>query len=136
MFNLTGKTALVTGASGGIGSAIAKALATQGATVCLSGTREAVLEEVRASLPGEGHQIATCNLSDPESVEALIPAALEKLVKDGAHHMMTLPGATPIEGGEPVMIEGQCVGAVGVSGVQSFQDGVVARAGVAALSSG
>ena len=79
MFNLTGKTALVTGASGGIGSAIARALATQGATVCLSGTREAVLEEVRASLPGEGHQIATCNLSDPESVEALIPAALEKL---------------------------------------------------------
>lgn len=63
-------------------------------------------------------------------------AALEKLVKDGAHHMMTLPGATPIEGGEPVMIEGQCVGAVGVSGVQSFQDGVVARAGVAALTSG
>jgi 3-oxoacyl-[acyl-carrier protein] reductase len=83
MFNLTGKTALVTGASGGIGSAIARALATQGATVCLSGTREAVLEEVRASLPpvseGQGHQIATCNLSDPESVEALIPAALEKL---------------------------------------------------------
>ena len=63
-------------------------------------------------------------------------AALEKLVKDGAHHMMTLPGATPIEGGEPVMIEGQCVGAVGVSGVQSFQDGVIARAGVAALTSG
>lgn len=79
MFNLSGKTALVTGASGGIGSAIAHALAEQGASVCLSGTREAVLEEVRASLPGTGHQIATCNLSDAASVDALVPAAVEKL---------------------------------------------------------
>lgn len=58
----------------------------------------------------------------------------EKLVLDGKPHMAHLPGATPVEGGEPIMIEGQCVGAVGVSGVQSFQDGIIARAGVAALT--
>ena len=79
MFDLSGKTALVTGASGGIGAAIAQALAAQGATICLSGTREAVLEEVRGTLAGTGHQIAVCNLSDTASVEALVPAALEKL---------------------------------------------------------
>ncbi len=76
MFDLTGKTALVTGASGGIGRSIAKALSEQGARVALSGTRQAVLEEVASSLPGETH-IATCNLSDPESVKALIPSVEE-----------------------------------------------------------
>ena len=73
MFDLTGKTALVTGASGGIGRSIAAALSAQGAKVALSGTRQAVLEEVAASLPGETF-IATCNLSDVESVAALVPS--------------------------------------------------------------
>ena len=73
MFDLTGKTALVTGASGGIGRAIAAALSAQGAKVALSGTREAVLEEVASTLPGETY-IAPCNLSDMESVAGLVPS--------------------------------------------------------------
>jgi 3-oxoacyl-[acyl-carrier protein] reductase len=74
MFDLTGKTALITGASGGIGSAIAKALHGHGATVVLSGTREDTLEAVRARL-GERAHVAPCNLADPLSVEALPKAA-------------------------------------------------------------
>ena len=70
MFDLSGKVALVTGASGGIGGAIAKRLHAQGASVVLSGTRAEALEAVKAEL-GERAHIATCNLSDPESVEAL-----------------------------------------------------------------
>lgn len=74
MFDLTGKCALVTGASGGIGGAIAKALHAQGATVALSGTRREALEAVAAEL-GERAFVTPANLSDPESVAALIPAA-------------------------------------------------------------
>ncbi len=77
MFDLTGKTALVTGASGGIGSAVAKALAAQGATVALSGTREDALKAVAADIPGA--VIVPCNLGDAEAVETLIPAAIEAL---------------------------------------------------------
>ena len=77
MFDLTGKTALVTGASGGIGSAVARALAAQGATVALSGTREDALKAVAAEIPGA--VIVPCNLGDAEAVEGLIPAALEAL---------------------------------------------------------
>jgi 3-oxoacyl-[acyl-carrier protein] reductase len=77
MFDLTGKTALVTGASGGIGSAVAKALAAQGATVALSGTREEALKAVAADIPGA--VILRCNLGDAEAVEGLIPAAIEAL---------------------------------------------------------
>ena len=78
MFDLTGKTALVTGASGGIGSAIAAALAAQGARVALSGTREDALQAVAATLLNNP-VILACNLGDAEAVEALIPAALEAL---------------------------------------------------------
>ncbi len=78
MFNLTGMTALVTGASGGIGSAIAKALVAQGAKVALSGTREEALKAVAAEIGGDT-VILPCNLGDTEAVEALIPAALEAL---------------------------------------------------------
>jgi 3-oxoacyl-[acyl-carrier protein] reductase len=78
MFDLTGMTALVTGASGGIGSAIAGALAGQGARVALSGTREEALKAVAATLPGDP-TILPCNLGDAQSVEALVPAALEAL---------------------------------------------------------
>jgi 3-oxoacyl-[acyl-carrier protein] reductase len=74
MFDLTGKTALVTGASGGIGGAIAKALHKQGANVVLSGTRAEALEAVKSEL-GERATIATCNLSDMASVEELIKKA-------------------------------------------------------------
>lgn len=74
MFDLTGRTALVTGASGGIGRAIAQALSEAGAKVVLSGTREGVLEEVAATLKGET-AIVPCNLSDAESVDGLVGAA-------------------------------------------------------------
>nr|WP_321440875.1 3-oxoacyl-[acyl-carrier-protein] reductase [uncultured Hyphomonas sp.] len=78
MFTLTGRTALVTGASGGIGSAIAKALSEAGAKVVLSGTREGVLNEVAATLPGES-AVVTCNLSDPEAVDGLAARAEEAI---------------------------------------------------------
>ncbi|MBC2778174.1 3-oxoacyl-[acyl-carrier-protein] reductase [Parasphingopyxis marina] len=78
MFDLSGKTALVTGASGGIGSAIAKALAAQGARVALSGTREDALKAVAAEIGGDP-VILRCDLSDPEAVDALVPAAVEAL---------------------------------------------------------
>ena len=74
MFDLTGKTALVTGASGGIGGAIAKALHGQGASVVISGTRAEALEGLKAEL-GARAFVATCNLSDSASVEALPKAA-------------------------------------------------------------
>jgi 3-oxoacyl-[acyl-carrier protein] reductase len=74
MFDLTGKTALVTGATGGIGGAIASALHKQGAKVVLSGTRAEVLEAARASL-GERAFVAPCNLADTASVEALVKTA-------------------------------------------------------------
>jgi 3-oxoacyl-[acyl-carrier protein] reductase len=74
MFDLTGKTALVTGATGGIGGAIAKALHDQGATVVVTGTRAEVLEQVRAGLGARAFAV-TSNLADAASVEALPKAA-------------------------------------------------------------
>lgn len=71
MFDLTGKIALVTGASGGIGGAIARRLHGQGATVVLSGTRAEALEAVAGEL-GERTQVMTCNLGDPAEAEALV----------------------------------------------------------------
>ena len=76
MFNLTGKTALVTGATGGIGGAIARALHAQGAAVVLSGTREAVLQDLVREL-GERAFAAAANLSDAASVDGLIARAEE-----------------------------------------------------------
>ena len=81
MFDLKDKCALVTGASGGIGSAIAKALHAAGATVCLSGTRLSALEEVAAELGPRTHILA-CDLSKSDEVEALVgraEAAMGKL---------------------------------------------------------
>ena len=78
MFDLSGMTALVTGASGGIGSAIAKALAAQGARVALSGTRQEALDAVKAEIGGDAVTVPA-NLSDRDSVEALIPSALDAL---------------------------------------------------------
>ena len=74
MFDLTGRTALVTGATGGIGGAIATALHAQGATVALSGTRREALEAL-AGKPGERAHVLPCNLSKSDEVEALVPAA-------------------------------------------------------------
>jgi 3-oxoacyl-[acyl-carrier protein] reductase len=78
MFDLTGMTALVTGASGGIGSAIAAALAGQGARVALSGTREAALRDVAAGLAHDP-VILPCDLADAAAVDALVPAAADAL---------------------------------------------------------
>jgi 3-oxoacyl-[acyl-carrier protein] reductase len=78
MFDLTGKTALVTGASGGIGGAIARVLHSAGATVTLSGTRRDPLEALAAEL-GERAHVITCNLGDAAEVEALPKGAAEAM---------------------------------------------------------
>jgi 3-oxoacyl-[acyl-carrier protein] reductase len=78
MFNLSGMTALVTGASGGIGSAIAQALAAQGARLAVSGSNVDKLEAFRGELGGD-HVALTCNLSDGAAVDALVPQAVEAL---------------------------------------------------------
>ncbi len=80
MFDLTGMTALVTGASGGIGSAIAKALAAQGARLAVSGSNVEKLEAFLAELGGD-HVALPCNLSDAAQVDALVPQAVEALGK-------------------------------------------------------
>ncbi len=78
MFDLTGKTALVTGATGGIGEAIARALHAQGATVGLSGRRVEELERVKAEL-GSRAEVLPCDLADTAAVDALVPAAEKAL---------------------------------------------------------
>jgi 3-oxoacyl-[acyl-carrier protein] reductase len=74
LFNLSGKTALVTGASGGLGGAIARALYGQGATVALSGTRREALDALAGELGSRAH-VLPCDLADAAAVEALVPAA-------------------------------------------------------------
>jgi 3-oxoacyl-[acyl-carrier protein] reductase len=78
MFDLTGQSALVTGATGGIGGAIARALHAQGATVAISGTRREALEALASELGARVH-ICPGNLSDTASVEALVPSAEEAM---------------------------------------------------------
>jgi 3-oxoacyl-[acyl-carrier protein] reductase len=78
MFDLNGMTALVTGASGGLGSAIAQALAGQGARLAVSGSNVEKLENFRASL-GVDHVALSCNLSDGGAVDQLVPQAVEAL---------------------------------------------------------
>jgi 3-oxoacyl-[acyl-carrier protein] reductase len=92
MFDLTGKTALVTGASGGIGGAIAKALHGQGAKVVLSGTRIEALEALKAEL-GDNAFIAQANLSDIASIEAL-PKAAEVAAGSGIDILVNNAGIT------------------------------------------
>lgn len=84
MFQLTGQTALITGASGGIGGAIARAFHAQGATIALSGTREEALQTLATELTATGSNpvhVIPCNLSDPNAVEALFPKAEELMGK-------------------------------------------------------
>ncbi|MEA3048932.1 MAG: 3-oxoacyl-[acyl-carrier protein] reductase [Sphingomonadales bacterium] len=80
MFDLSGMTALVTGASGGIGSAIARVLAGQGARLAVSGSNVEKLETFRGSLGGD-HVALACNLSDGAAVDGLVPQAVEALGK-------------------------------------------------------
>lgn len=92
MFSLSGKTALVTGASGGIGGAIAAALHAAGATVVLSGTREDKLQECAAALGNARIHCVPCNLSDLESVKALAAKAEE--LTGGLHILVNSAGIT------------------------------------------
>jgi len=80
MFDLTGKAALVTGATGGIGGAIARAFHRQGATVALSGTRRDALDQLSGELKDRVH-VLPCNLADKEEVEALVPKCEEAMGK-------------------------------------------------------
>lgn len=85
----------------------------------------------------DGTQKASCVVAQEKARTAILfkrpSAALEKVVLDGKVHMMTLPGATTIEGGLPIVWRDAFVGAIGISGVQSFQDGICAKAGLDAL---
>ena len=58
----------------------------------------------------------------------------EERVKQGRLSMLRMPGVTPVQGGLPIVVDGECVGAVGVSGVQSHEDEQIAKAGIAVLS--
>src|SRR6476469_10267974 len=78
MFDLSGMTALVTGGSGGLGSAIAKSLAGQGARLAVSGSNVEKLETFRGSLGGD-HVALPCNLSDGAAVDQLVPRAVDAL---------------------------------------------------------
>ena len=82
MFDLTGKTALVTGSTGGIGGAIARAFHQQGATVAISGTRRAVLDALAGELADRVH-VLPCNLADKEEIEALVPKSEEAMRRSG-----------------------------------------------------
>jgi 3-oxoacyl-[acyl-carrier protein] reductase len=80
MFDLSGKTALVTGATGGIGGAIARALHQQGAMVAISGTRREVLDQLAGELKDRVH-VLPCDLAAKDEVEALVPKAEEVMGK-------------------------------------------------------
>ena len=91
MFDLTGKCALITGASGGIGGSIAKALYAQGASVALSGTRVDPLNALAEEL-GQRAFVTPCNLGDAEAVNALAGQAIEAL--GGLHILVNNAGIT------------------------------------------
>lgn len=92
MFDLTGRTALITGASGGIGGDIARALHSQGAAVILSGTRESALEALKDEL-GERSQVVTADLGDSESIDALAKQA-EASAENGIDILINNAGVT------------------------------------------
>jgi len=85
----------------------------------------------------DGTQKASSRIAEAKGRTAILfkrpTKAIEDNVLEGRTVMMGLPGAVPLEGGVPLMKDGQFLGGIGVSGVQSFQDGIVARAGAAEL---
>jgi glc operon protein GlcG len=85
----------------------------------------------------DGTQKASSRIAEEKGRTAALfkrpSKAIEDNVLEGRIVMMGLPGAVPLEGGVPLVKDGQFLGGIGVSGVQSFQDGIVARAGAAAL---
>lgn len=85
----------------------------------------------------DGTQKASSRIAEAKGRTAILfkrpTKAIEDNVAEGRVAMMGLPGAVPLEGGIPLVKDGQFLGAIGVSGVQSFQDGIIARAGAAAL---
>ncbi|MDQ2640800.1 MAG: heme-binding protein [Pseudomonadota bacterium] len=88
----------------------------------------------------DGTQLGSIVVAQEKSRTALMfkrpTKMLEDTVLSGRVHMMSLPGITSVEGGVPVIVDGEIVGSIGVSGVQSTQDGQVAAAGAAALAGG
>lgn len=86
----------------------------------------------------DGTQLGSIQVAQDKAKTALMfkrpSKALEEVVLAGKIHMANLTGALPIEGGLPIVLNGVIVGAIGVSGVQSVQDGIIAQSGVAALS--
>jgi uncharacterized protein GlcG (DUF336 family) len=85
----------------------------------------------------DGAQKASSRIAEAKGRTAILfkrpTKAIEDNILEGRTVMMGLPGAVPLEGGVPLVKDGQFLGGIGVSGVQSFQDGIVARAGAAAL---
>jgi glc operon protein GlcG len=85
----------------------------------------------------DGTQIGSIDVAIAKGASAIKfkrpTKVFEEAVKGGRHAILSLPGALPVEGGEPVTADGNIIGAVGVSGVQSDQDGIIARAGTAAV---
>ena len=85
----------------------------------------------------DGCQKAFSRIAEKKGATAILfkrpTKAIEDVVLEGRSVMMALPGAVPLEGGVPLVKDGEFLGAIGVSGVQSFQDRVIARAGAAAL---
>jgi len=85
----------------------------------------------------DGAQKASSRIAEEKGRTAILfkrpSKAIEEVVLEGRIVMMGLPGAVPLEGGVPLMKDGQFLGGIGISGVQSFQDGIVARAGAAVL---
>ena len=102
MTTLDGKTALLTGATGGLGRAIAAALAARGATVILSSRKESELNELAASLPGSGHRVIVSDLADDGAAVALVEEAgdIDVLVANAA-----LPGSGRLESYSPTDID-------------------------------
>lgn len=85
----------------------------------------------------DGTQIGSVDVAIAKAASAVKfkrpTKVFEEAVKGGRNAILKLPGALPVEGGEPIMFDGVLIGAVGVSGVQSNEDGIVARAGVAVV---
>ena len=85
----------------------------------------------------DGTQIGSIDVAIAKGASAIKfkrpTKVFEEAVKGGRNAILSLPGALPVEGGEPIIADGNIIGAVGVSGVQSSEDGIIARAGVAVV---